>query len=453
MTLRFSSSRSVLECGTPVPLSNEKRKAGSVLIIVLWVSFGLVTLALYFANSMSFEFRAADNRAATIQAEQGIAGAARYMSNIIVATQTQQRGTLPDATLYDFEAVPIGDATFWCIGRWDQQQQRSTDIPYFGLVDESSKLNINVATRQMLEALPRMTPELAAAIIDWRDADDDVTEGGAESQTYLRLNPPYRCKNANFESLEELRLVAGAQLDILYGEDTNLNGALDPNENDGDTSLPSDNRDSRLDYGILEYLTVYSRQPTTGTNVNERQAVAALLQQKFDGNRANQILAALGNGGSGNVLQFYVRSGMTREEFAQIEGDLVGTNTVGLVNVNTASEAVLACIPGIGTEKASSLVAYRRSNGGNLNTVAWLKEVLDENAIALAGPWVTGRSYQFCADIAAVGHHGRGYARAKFIFDVTEGAAKVLYREDLAHLGWALGPDARKTLLLAKELR
>ncbi len=412
---------------------------GSVLIIVLWVSFGLVTLALYFANSMSFEFRSADNRAAAIQAEQGIAGAARYLSNIIAATQTQQRGTIPDATVYDFEAVPIGEATFWCIGRWDQQQQRASDIPYFGLVDEASKLNINVATRQMLEALPRMTLELAAAIIDWRDADDDVTEGGAESQTYLRLNPPYRCKNANFESLEELRLVVGAHLDILYGEDTNLNGALDPNENDGDVSTPSDNRDSRLDSGILEYLTAYSRQPATGTNVNRRQDVAALLQQKFDANRANQVIAALGPGGSGNVLQFYIRSGMTREEFAQIEGDLIGTN--------------LACIPGIGTEKASSVVAYRRSNGGNLNTVAWLKEVLDENAIALAGPWVTGRSYQFCADIAAVGHHGRGYARTKFVFDVTEGAAKVLYREDLTHLGWALGADARRTLLVARELR
>jgi type II secretory pathway component PulK len=430
-----------------------QQTTGSVLIIVLWVSFGLVTLALYFANSMSFELRAADNRAAAIQAEQAIAGAGRYLSNILAATQAQQRGTIPDATLYDFEAVPIGDATFWCIGRGDQQQQRSTDIPYFGLVDEASKLNINVATREMLEALPRMTPELAAAIIDWRDADDDVTEGGAESQTYLRLNPPYRCKNANFESLEELRLVIGAHLDILYGEDTNLNGALDPNENDGDVSMPSDNRDSRLDNGILEYLTVYSRQPAAGTNVNQRQDITALLQQKFDANRVNQILAALGPGGSGNVLQFYVRSGMTREEFAQIEGDLVGTNTVGLVNVNTASEAVLACIPGIGTDKASSLVAYRRSNGGTLNTVAWAKDVLDENALRLASPWLTGRSYQFSADVAAVGHHGRGYARAKFVFDMTESAAKVLYREDLTHLGWALGADARKTLLLAKELR
>ena len=56
------------------------RERGSVLIIVLWVAFGLVSLAIYFANSSSLELRAADNRVATLEAEQAIAGAARYLS-------------------------------------------------------------------------------------------------------------------------------------------------------------------------------------------------------------------------------------------------------------------------------------------------------------------------------------------------------------------------------------
>ena len=42
---------------------------GSVLIIVLWVAFGLVSLAIYFANSSSLELRAADNRVAALEAE------------------------------------------------------------------------------------------------------------------------------------------------------------------------------------------------------------------------------------------------------------------------------------------------------------------------------------------------------------------------------------------------
>jgi type II secretory pathway component PulK len=425
---------------------------GSVLIIVLWVAFGLVSLALYFAHSMSFELRASDNRTAGVEAEQAIAGAARYASNILA--NLQEPGTLPDLTTYRCEAVSVGDAMFWLIGRGDQQQG-TVDLPFFGLVDEASKLNLNTATLEMLQTLPRMTPELAAAIIDWRDSNDDVTEGGAESPTYLRRNPPYRCKNANFESVDELRLVFGAYLDILYGEDANLNGLLDPNENDGDVSPPSDNRDGRLDTGILDYATVYSRQPGTGTNVNNGPGLAGLLQQKFDADRANQILAQVAGTTFSNVLQFYIRSGMTREEFVQIESNITVTNgpTQGLVNVNTASEAVLACIPGIGADKAPSMVAYRKTNPSQLNTVAWVKEVLDERNARLAGPWITGRTYQFTADIGAVGHHGRGYQRARFVFDTTEGAPKILYRQDLSHLGWALGANVRRTLLLAKEMR
>src|SRR5438128_6708783 len=56
------------------------KASGSVLIIVLWVAFGLVSLTLYFAHSMSLELRAADNRVAGAEAEQAIAGAARYVS-------------------------------------------------------------------------------------------------------------------------------------------------------------------------------------------------------------------------------------------------------------------------------------------------------------------------------------------------------------------------------------
>ncbi|HEY2951746.1 MAG TPA: hypothetical protein VGK40_04135 [Verrucomicrobiae bacterium] len=424
-------------------------RAGSVLIIVLWVTFGLVSIALYFAKSMSLELRASDNRLAGMQAQQAIAGAVRYLSNVLASVQ--EPGTWPDPLTYHHEAVPVGDANFWLIGR--SLSQTTPDQPVFGLVDEASKLNLNTATTEMIQTLPRMTVELAAAIKDWRDADEDVTQGGAESQTYSRLNPPYRCKNANFESIDELRLVSGAYLDILYGEDANLNGILDPNENDGDVSSPSDNHDSRLDSGVFEYVTVYTREPNTRTNVGNAQQLAALLQQKFDTARANQILLRLGATAARSVLEFYVRSDMTADEFGQIEGDLMNPKTDGLVNVNTASEAVLACIPGIGVDSAPALVASRQTRVDTSASIAWVKEVLEQNNAIQAGPYLTGRSYQFTADIAGVGHHGRGYARVKFIFDTSEGAPKILYRQDLTHLGWALGSQVRNALLLARATR
>jgi hypothetical protein len=64
-----------------------------------------------------------------------------------------------------------------------------------------------------------------------------------------------------------------------------------------------------------------------------------------------------------------------------------------------------------------------------------------------AGPYLTGQSYQFSADIVALGKFGRGYRRARFVFDTTEGTPKIVYRQSLSHLGWALGLETRQVWL------
>jgi type II secretory pathway component PulK len=134
---------------------------------------------------------------------------------------------------------------------------------------------------------------------------------------------------------------------------------------------------------------------------------------------------------------------------------MASTNLQGLVNVNTASETVLACIPGIGTDKASTIVAYRQSNSSQANSIAWVAEVLDHDMtrVRQAGRYITAHSYQFTADIAAVGHHGRGYHRVKFVFDTSDGAPRIVYRQDLTHLGWALGKQGRTDMLMATGMR
>ncbi|MDB6018668.1 MAG: ral secretion pathway protein [Pedosphaera sp.] len=437
------------------PARSSASQGGSLLIIVLWIIFGLVSVTLYFAHTMSFELRASDNRVAGIEAEQAIQGAACYMS--LVLSNSTSPGALPDPQTFQASEVAVGDAKFWLIGRTNNDDAPTT--AHFGVVDEASKLNINAATADMLALLPRMTPDLAASIVAWRSAATNTSSGGAQSDTYMRLQPPYMCKNAPFETVDELRLIYQMTTDILYGEDANLNGILDANENDGDVTPPSDNQDGRLDPGILNYVTVYSHEPSTGTNGTARVSLATTNQQQiltvltnyFDTTRAQEILQAAGAGPFTSPLQFYVRSKMTPAEFQQIEGDIRGTNIVGLVNVNTASAAVLACLPGLDSGKAAQLVAARQSNPNTENSIAWVSTALtDTQTINQVGPWITGKSYQFTTDVAAVGHYGRGYRRTRFVFDTTQGTPTIVYRQDLSHLGWALGKETRQTLL-AKE--
>ena len=446
-------------------------ESGSLLIIVLWIAFGLVALTLYFAHSMNLELRASDNRVAALEADQAIDGAARYLSNILATVAYP--GVLPDPTQYRSEAVPVGDAKFWLIGRDTNDWEIHLTKPAFGLVDEASKINLNAPwlTADLIQYLPGMTPQIAAAIMDWRDADSTVSINGAEDETYSRLPQPYKTKNTPFESVEELRLVAGMTMDILYGEDANLNGILDANENDADNSPPYDNRDGRLDPGLMEYFTVFSREPATGTNINSQQNVRSLLTSVFSESRVTEITGQLfprrpppGPGGGGgstatpqmtSLMEFYLKSGMTEDEFAQVGDYLTATTnsfTEGLVNVNSASQPVLECIPGI-TNFAAQMISYRESNPSRLTTVAWVAAVVGDTNALTAGPYITTRSYQYTADIAAVGHYNRGYQRVRFVFDTSEGVPIIVHRQDLTHLGWALGKDTRTELLASKETR
>jgi type II secretory pathway component PulK len=426
--------------------------------MVLWMCFGLVVLALYYANSVSSELRVADNRLNEIAARQAVAGGIRYVSFIL--SQFAANGAVPRIEDYLAEDVPVGEAAFWIVGR-DPNQPAGAD-PTWGLVDESSKLNLNTANRSMLEMLPPITSELVESILTWRAANPSENAVGAGDETYARLDPPRARKGAPFETVDELRLVYGATLDLLLGDDTNRNGALDFNEDDGEQSPPLDGRDGLLNAGVLEYLTVYSSQPATRsdgsrrinvTNRQSRQRLGSVLQSKLGGQRAGEIIRAIGDQDFNSLAAFMVASRMTADEWVQVRTDLAVSNNAarGLVNVNTASIEVLSCIPGIGPDNAQTIAAYRLTSPDLLTSFHWLTQVLDPGAIRRAGPYITDQAYQFSADIVGVGRNGRGYWRERVVFDMSNGTPRIIYRQNLSAYGWALGAQTRQALAAAKE--
>ena len=147
--------------------------------------------------------------------------------------------------------------------------------------------------------IPGMTDELADAILDFIDADETAREFGCESDYYESLSPPYPAKNSPLESLDELLLVRGVTASVLYGEDMNRNGLLDPNENDGDASFPPDNQDGALQMGWSAYLTVFGREKnlqSDGTqriniNSNDLATLYDTLEESFDSTVAQFVVA------------------------------------------------------------------------------------------------------------------------------------------------------------------
>ncbi len=455
----------MLDVGCSPKKSDQK---GSVLIIVLWIAIGLVGITLYFANSMTFELRASDNRASGLAAEQAIEGAARYVGYALFTYATN--GTMPTNALFNCANLPVGDARCWIIGLDTSGTAAATD-PVFGLIDEGSKLNLNRVNTNTLSYLPNMTEELAEAIVDWRS-----TNGlGNYSLDYATLG--YDDKNAPFETVDELRLVTGMTGDILAGDDLNRNGILDA----GEKSLTGGTTPT---LGLLEYTTVYSREPnfhadgTSLTNVNSgttRAATQASLSAAFqaagvDTSYATAIASSIyPSGGAAakkcaGALDFCARcldANMNPDDISKVFNNITTTTnayTYGRVNINTASEAVLtALFMGANQDQdtamsaAQTLITYRQQNPSTLNSPAWFITALGNISpvvtALLTRDWITTKSYQFTADIAAVGPFGRGYRRVKFIFDIADGTPRIIYRQDLSRLGWALGEKARETLV------
>ena len=158
-------------------------------------------------------------------------------------------------------------------------------------MDEASKLNLNMAasnplvTSNQLIWLPRMTVDLTQAILDWVN-----TNGTGPTVTYYAMQqPPYQCKCDPFETVDELRLLYGADMDTLVGEDANRNGILDPNETD-------DNQNGMLDPGMLEYVTVYSREPNTNSDGSTRinLADASTLSSQLSSDLADELRRGAG---------------------------------------------------------------------------------------------------------------------------------------------------------------
>jgi general secretion pathway protein K len=90
--------------------------------------------------------------------------------------------------------------------------------------NESGKVNLNRADESLLlmmlsrfEIADAEKNIIVDSIMDWRDEDDLHRVSGAENEYYLSLPKPYKCKNGDFTSVDELLFVRGVTPEIFYG--------------------------------------------------------------------------------------------------------------------------------------------------------------------------------------------------------------------------------------------
>ncbi|MHC4691483.1 MAG: type II secretion system minor pseudopilin [Planctomycetota bacterium] len=85
------------------------------------------------------------------------------------------------------------------------------------LIDESAKINVNLAPADLLLEFECLDGAAVASIMDWIDEDDVPNPDGAENDYYSGLESAYSCKNKPIDNIEELLLVKGISPEIYYG--------------------------------------------------------------------------------------------------------------------------------------------------------------------------------------------------------------------------------------------
>jgi type II secretory pathway component PulK len=222
-----------------------KRRA-SVLIMVLWA---LTLLAVFAAqigmmtrDKISFLARAERRSILLLAAKSGIAKA-------IAVIQNDRLKNLEKNPLLTKTTVYYNSATFRDLD-FDKAVvsvvHSDTEKSLYGVTDEASRLNLNVADRESIRKLllavgaadEDRAGKIASAIYDWRVYGESEIEGLSNDVSYDDLQYPYPPKKANFETLDELRLVRGVTEEVfdrlinyvtIYGNGTiNINTASWP---------------------------------------------------------------------------------------------------------------------------------------------------------------------------------------------------------------------------------
>jgi len=241
--------------------------------------------------------------------------------------------------------------------------------------EEAPSDNIAVS---LLLTLPGMSEDIADAILDWLDEDEEPRPFGAEVEYYSTLPTPYVPKNGPVLSVEELLLVRGVTPTLLFGADANRNGVLDADEQQrfGVTV------ETAGSLGWAAYLTVHgaeaSKRRDGSFRVNVNQDDLELLYEELSG--------ALENDDYATFVAAYRIAGQSNSTMALLSGDSGG-----------GGQAEVA-----GRWTADLMSEFDLSGGGGTS----LTQVLDlVGATVTVGNGDNAKSYSspFSEDIIAMG--------------------------------------------------
>lgn len=417
------------------PRSISRPRRGFATFLVLWI---LAICVILVAAIQQSSFRQASaGREAMARVRAAWAARAGVEAMIAVLERDTQAPDPTDAFAVadDMAAAAegdVGDAHFLVSHTTEPGSRNPGDV--LGPADAHARINIALMSPQALMLMPYMTQDVADAILDWMDDDDDVRAQGAEIGQYQGVRYPYEPRNAPPRSMAELELIHGVEPWFVRGEDWNLNNLLDPSEDDGGATWPDDNRDRRLDAQWSAILTTASTDDVLAASGEERLVLSEASEAdiakrlNIDSTQAAAVKTLVSDGltisdlirqdlqammdvrqqqqqqqrqGRGAAPQRRTRyRALTREQMASLLAETVASAPdpaaprPGKLNINTCPESMLEYIPGLNSTVADSIIAERAARSKGLSSLMDLLDVpgMSRQRLAAVYPFITVRS-------------------------------------------------------------
>ncbi len=277
-----------------------RNERGSALVITLWVTLILCVIAIELAYTTRLELRTLDYGRRRLQSTELARSAAE--ASIAQISEAGRGRAYPLMRINDDKWQPPSGASPAEMPINKISGSGGFEIGAYSaeIIDESGKANVNSADEatlaDLLKQLSFPAPaQLARSIIAYRAARP----------------------GSLILSIDELVNCPGVTEKTLYGEDTNNNGALDPNENDGDKSGPKDNSNGKLETGIAALITASPRQPVS-LNLAPQPVIAAMLGVSPD--QAKEFIQFRAeNGGFASFEQLKTLTWITDETLQDIK--------------------------------------------------------------------------------------------------------------------------------------
>jgi len=278
------------------------RQRGVALLIVMLLIFAMAVIVTAFAYTMKVEGRLATRTQSESEMEwMGRSGV--EMAKWVLSLSRQIPGEQTYDGLNQFWAGGVGPTN---IADNPFEGVSLQDVPLgdgtisIEIVDAERYLNINsIATRnpQLLELILQLcgagasdSVDVSSAIRDWIDPNDDAAMGGgAESDFYRMLNPPYVAKNGPIDDLSELLKIRGMTPQLYWGPRSEGGIAVSSTHSAGHRMGPSTFLGQSI-AGSVGLADVFSAVSSGQVNINTAPYPVLVMACGGDENIARNIM-------------------------------------------------------------------------------------------------------------------------------------------------------------------